>query len=85
MMCHFSSSTLKLMKSYIFNRYQLVKIGDVQSHLQIIKSGVPQGSILGPMLFLLYINDIASFVDNTSIIDLYADDSTVHESGYDVK
>ena len=37
------------------------------------------------MLFLLYINDIASFVDNTSIIDLYADESTVHESGYDVK
>ena len=82
---HFSSSSLQLMKSYIYNRYQLVKIGDVQSDLQIIKSGVPQGSILGPMLFLLYINDIASFVDNTSIIDLYADDSTVHESGYDVK
>ena len=37
------------------------------------------------MLFLLYINDIAFFVDNISIIDLYADDSTIHESGYDVK
>ena len=48
---HFSTSALNLMKSYIYDRSQLVKIGDVYSDVQKLKSGVPQGSILGPILF----------------------------------
>jgi len=82
---HFSSAALKLMKSYIYERLQLVKIGDVKSDLQPIISGVPQGSILGPLLFLIYINDISSCIDISSSIDLYADDSTLHTSGRDIQ
>jgi hypothetical protein len=82
-MYHFSDNALALMKSYLSNRRQCIKIGSRQSSFQYIKTGVPQGSILGPILFLIYINDIPSFVKN-STIDLYADDSTLHVSDYNI-
>jgi len=68
---NFSTSALHLIKSYIYERSQLVKIGDVHSDVRKLKSGVPQGSILGLILFLIYINDMSSFIQNSSIVDLY--------------
>ena len=53
---------------------------DNVSAKQSIKSGVPQGSILGPLLFLLYINDLTLTVAH-SAIDLYADDSSLYKTG----
>ena len=81
---HFSENTVKLFESYLSNRHQLIKIKNLKSDILSIKSGVPQGSILGPLLFLLYMNDIAS-ISNTGSTDLYADDTTICESSNDLR
>ena len=49
---------LLFFKNYLLNRKQFVQIGDTKSTTNDIKTGVPQGSILGPLLFITYINDI---------------------------
>ena len=71
--------TLALFTSYLANRKQLVDINGTPSKTGTIKHGVPQGSILGPLLFLLYINDIAQ---SSEILKnfLFADDTTVFYS-----
>jgi hypothetical protein len=68
--------TLALLTSYLSNRKQYVQFSNFSSTLQIINCGVPQGSILGPILFLLYINDIHCCSTILKII-LFADDTTL--------
>ena len=62
--------------NYLSNRKQRVVLPGVQSKWNFIYAGVPQGSILGPLLFLLYINDIV--VDIRSSIRLFADDTSLY-------
>ena len=69
-------------KSYLSERKQYLEIHSEQSTLEGIKCGVPQGSILGPILFLIYINDIKN---STSLSVLcFADDTTVSYSSHDI-
>lgn len=75
--------SLALLESYLSNRSQYVVVNNVKSGLEYIKYGVPQGSILGPILFLLYINDIVSIPGTPEII-LYADDTSVFFSAHDL-
>ena len=63
-------------KSYLSNRQQYVSIDDVNSPISHINCGVPQGSILGPLLFLIYINDIVNSSPILSFI-LFADDTNI--------
>ena len=66
----------KLLESYLSNRKQYVVFDDINSHVLDIKTGVPQGSILGPLLFLIYINDIVKSSNLFKFI-LFADDTTI--------
>ena len=67
---------LKLLSSFLFGRKQMTVINGVQSDLKEIKCGVPQGSILGPLLFLIYINDLPNSTENLHYI-LFADDTSI--------
>lgn len=71
---------LNWLNSYIRNRQQFVQMGDHKSSHADITCGVPQGSVLGPLLFILYINDICS-VSNILKFVLFADDTNVFCSG----
>ena len=67
---------LKLCTHYLSNRKQYIKLPDATSDLLSINTGVPQGSILGPFFFLLYINDLPNSSDLIKFIT-YADDTTL--------
>ena len=70
---------LKWFENYLKNRQQYVYLNGIASSLLEILNGVPQGSILGPLLFLLYINDICECTNLLSI--LFADDTALGASG----
>ena len=67
---------LKWFESYLSERRQQVVIGSENSEIKYTNAGVPQGSILGPLLFLIYINDIVN--DINSNIKLFADDTSLY-------
>ena len=70
-------------KNYLSNRKQFVTYNSIKSDALSIKCGVPQGSILGPLLFLLYINDL-SIVSKDLFSILFADDSNMFIIGKDI-
>lgn len=83
---------LEWFKSYLENRTQVVEINHyddnknltkIQSDIEVVKQGVPQGSILGPILFLLYINDLPYNIPNAEFVQ-FADDTSLLIKKYDL-
>ena len=71
-----NETPIRWFESYLTNRLQYVELNDLASKKQKITTGVPQGSILGPLLFLIYMNDIINVSQAFKFI-LYADDTTL--------
>ena len=69
---------LRWLENYLFNRSQYVVINGVSSSTSLAISGVPQGSVLGPLLFLVYVNDVAYQIYGRCLLSLFADDILMH-------
>ena len=70
------SKTANLIKDYLTNRLQRVKLGDKYSEWYTILKGIPQGSILGPLIFNMFMNDLSNSIQH-SILPGYADDTQI--------
>ena len=73
---------LSLLENYLKNREQRVVLNGQTSEWRKIKSGVPQGSVLGPLLFLIYINDLPDGI--SSICKIFADDTSLFSKVIDI-
>ena len=73
----------ELLRSYLTDRYQYTSIHNCKSEIMKVSCGVPQGSCLGPLLFLLYVNDLPSV--SSLKTTLFADDTYLSISGSDIK
>ena len=72
------------LKSYLSNRRQFCRVNGVDSKIESIATGVPQGSCFGPLLLLLYINDLPYVVNNSSV-SMYAGDTSLCSGSRDIK
>ena len=72
----FTNSALKLCKNYLSDRKQFVQVNNTKSFEIYITMGVPKGSLLGPLLFIIYMNDIIHSSNSFQFI-MFADDTTL--------
>ena len=75
---------LELFKNYLTNRKLMTTVNDITSNTRPLSVGVPQGSILGPVLFTLYINDIVTVLKHSEIC-LFADDTVIYYAHKDIE
>ena len=77
----FDENSTTLIRSYLTDRSQFVDFNGELSSTKNIEYGVPQGSVLGPLLFLIYVNDLPHFSENSNLI-LFTDGATNLISGF---
>ena len=80
----FDTESLKLIRSYLTNRFQRTKMNTSFSSWSKLFSGLPQGSVLGPLLFNICINNLFCLTEMTDVCN-YADDTTYHACDLDLK
>ena len=81
-MCGVEGKFKRLIESYLTGRYQTVTLNNItnnnnSSKWELLKCGVPHGSILGRLFFLIYINDLTTIVNNDNNRVLFADDTSI--------
>lgn len=76
-------SCLNLLINYLSNRYQRCRINELLSNFKLVNCGVPQGSTLGPLMFIIFINDLTNYI-NIPRITLYADDTAFLAGGKNI-
>ena len=75
----FNENSVSFIRNYLTNRYQRIEVGSTFSDWNKIITGVPQGSILGPLFFKIFINDLFLFTNKSEICN-YADDNTLYSA-----
>ena len=80
----FRGITLNWFGSYLRDRPINVCVNGVRSGINTLNIGVPQGSVIAPLLFLLYINDMSTVCNNLKLLIMFADDTTAYLSGPDL-
>ena len=73
----FSNNSISLLQSFLSDRKQSVKLNSVYSSWETLNHGVPQETVLGPFIFLLYVNDFAQNITSSNNIVQFADDTSV--------
>ena len=74
-------TALKMLEFYLKDRFQYIKTGKVESEKKSVKCGVAQGSILGPLLFIIYLNEVPTLKSIESQTIVQADDTVVSNKG----
>ena len=80
----FSSSSIDWFQFYLSDQTQVTCVGDSSFSAKHVSVGVPQGSVLGPLLFIIYTNELSSVVNSCELL-LYADDTVIYYSSSNIR